>query len=200
MKKLILMAAVAVMAVTSANAQGEFWVGGTFGFESAKINKGELKSSAFSVMPEFGFSFSDKWALGIQFVVSDTEYTMGSESENVTAYGVAPFVRHTYLKWKALNLHVDCGFAYLSTRGVVTEDDIYPGYNTYVAQLMVNPGFSVNLSKRCALVGSMNIFRFGYTGEEDMAWRPSLAIDTWSCELNSPLGVDNIQLGFNLTF
>jgi hypothetical protein len=194
MKKVILMAAAAVMVAMGANAQGKVWVGGTLGFNT--IEEGPYKVNAVDFAPEVGYNITDKWGVGLGFGFSQVTVDNGQTEESVSSFGIAPFARYTFLKWKALSVFADGGFSFSSADAYVTENDFYPNTDVTTFGLFVNPGFSLKLSKCCALVGKVNLFNLSSENVSD----DQAEMTTTNCSLNSPLGVDNIQLGFNLTF
>jgi hypothetical protein len=212
MKKAIIFAAAAAMILTGtvgANAQtkGKFWVGGNISFESTELSS-VASSNSLTILPEFGYNFSDRWAAGILFGMSQSKIEGTIGDNRLQGFSVTPFARYTFFNWKALSLFADGGLRYESVTGDAgfeyeSPDGTYTSTANEVrhANLFVNPGFSVRLAKHFALVGSMNIFSAGYTETSlSSSYTGSADTNSWAASLNSPFNLDNFSLGFNVTF
>jgi len=103
MKKIILTALVAVASFT-ANAQ--VWLGGEVGFTTSDHN--DVNTTYFSIMPEIGYSLSDKWDIAVK---------VGYESakvENMDAvdhFVVNPYARYTFYTTGKVGFFLDGGFS-----------------------------------------------------------------------------------------
>ncbi len=64
MKKIMLSLA---MALVSVCASAQVYIGGTAGISSNKIGDGDSKT-AYTLMPEIGYEFNNKWEAGLRLV------------------------------------------------------------------------------------------------------------------------------------
>lgn len=75
--------------LTSMVASAQFYVGGSLGLSSA--NGGNAgKSTTFSIMPEVGYSFDNRWSLGGTL---GFEWKKGEKS----TFKVAPYARYAFI-------------------------------------------------------------------------------------------------------
>jgi hypothetical protein len=197
-KAFILAAAAIVLAATGANAQdNKFWAGGSFGFSSTELSS-VASSSSLSILPEVGYNFSDRWAVGLQFGLNQAEIENDITVNDFQTFSIAPFARYTFLRWKAFSVFANGGIAFSDLTGDTDfEDGVNEDAGLTTVGLFVNPGFSVRLSDRFSLTGSVNVFSAGYA-RSDLS--PTNETKTWSANLNSPFNVDNFTLGFHVTF
>lgn len=204
MKKGFFVLALLVGVVFQANAQekGRFWVGGNFNFLTTD-QEDDMKTTSFSVSPEFGYSFSERWAAGIRFGYSQTkiDYEGSQSSQKVKndKFTVAPFARYTCFTWKRLNLFVDGGLSYAREKGK-TEHSNHSDNNTgnYVG-IFINPGLSLRLSNCISMVGYINFFNAHYQKRNYTSVNYPDS-KTYQANLNSPFNLNNFSLGFNFRF
>ena len=208
---LVMLAAMAVQ--SHAQEKGDFWVGGSFGIyiDNTERSGDELhnlsrKDNNYSIEPELGYVFSDRWAAGIRlgFDRSKNKTVTDYDLKNQTnTFQVAPFVRYTCLNWRKFSMFVDAGLLYSQYK---VEDIPYVEYNiSYVKQnrygAFLQPGFSLRLSSCIALTGRLNFFDVAYEKDEQTRVENYL-IDRQSfrANLNSPFNLDNFTIGFNFHF
>src|SRR5690554_1664089 len=108
MKKLIL-SAVAVFALTFANAQegeptfgfseGDFLIEGNIGFGSTNDKNFDVKTSSFNFNPKAGYFISDDLAVGLDlgFGSNKTEVA-GTETAKTSTVGIGAFARYYFLE------------------------------------------------------------------------------------------------------
>lgn len=69
MKKIMLSLA---MALVSVCASAQVYIGGTAGISSNKIGDGDSKT-AYTLMPEIGYQFNNKWEAGLEIGIKKGE-------------------------------------------------------------------------------------------------------------------------------
>lgn len=223
MKKAIFaLVILAGMAVQSSAQEKKFWVGGSLGFSQSEDNSSSVsgEGNSFSIQPELGYAFSDRWAAGIRITVGQSKsdqrsaYSTGSVSAN--SLGFAPFARYTVLNWKAFRVFIDGGLSYIRNETDQTSrswsDDqgggmveYFNNENTDRYGIFIDPGFSLRLTPRIALTGRLNLFNADYQKSDDdrkdipSGFRQS-KIESYSANLNSPFSLENFTVGFNFLF
>jgi len=129
MKKVILLAAVAVMAVFSANAQGKWYIGTSGignGFFTGGAEGGSITSAGFvdpntgavtnpynfmtgfamtkdasvwGIAPEIGYNINNDWSVGLGLGVTGIKF--GKDAKTAMSFGVNPYVR--WFAWRNNN-------------------------------------------------------------------------------------------------
>ena len=102
MKKIMLSLA---MALVSVCASAQVYIGGTAGISSNKIGDGDSKT-AYTLMPEIGYQFNNKWEAGLEIGIKKGEVCKLSPVGESTTFKVAPYVRYTAVETKLVNLFV----------------------------------------------------------------------------------------------
>ena len=168
MKKVILIAALAIVSV--ANAQkGSFLLMGSVGFNSQKNSNGtvpapsadtEQKVNTFSFAPKVGYQFSDHMTVGIEGSVSSSKTetnttvpfgpgTVTATSENKgTAFFVGPFLRYSQSLSDIFAMYADLGVGYQSqkstTSATLTQSTSNKGNGIYAG---ITPNLFINIKK-----------------------------------------------------
>lgn len=194
---LTILAAIAMAGQSPAQEKGKFWIGGSLGFGSANMSETANSSKSFSIMPEFGYTISDRWAVGIQGGFEQTKLKGVSSPDNTRTYSISPFARYTFLKWRAFSVFADGGLTWSDTDRETGSSGDYFNVKTRYGGIFVSPGFSVRLSRRLSLTGSTNIFNAGY-GKTSAS--SDNVTEKYSVELNSPFNLGNFSVGFNICF
>ena len=108
MKKLLLIAAVAVFGLSNVNAQdeaptfgfaeGDIFVEGNIGFNSTNDKNTEDKSTRFNISPKVGYFMSEDLAIGgeVSFQSFKTEVG-GVDALDASGFGVGAFARYYFL-------------------------------------------------------------------------------------------------------
>ena len=108
MKKLLLIAAVAVFGLSNVNAQdeaptfgfaeGDIFVEGNIGFNSTNDKNTDEKFNSFSITPKAGYFLSEDLAIGglVSLTSSKTEVSGTDVSDN-SGFGVGAFARYYFL-------------------------------------------------------------------------------------------------------
>lgn len=140
MKKIFLLAAVAVSAIA---ASAQVYVGGTLGLVSEKA-KGATKSmTTAGIIPELGYTFNKTWEAGVR---------MGYTSvEEVGTFAFAPYARYTAANYGPINLFVEGGVDFKK------KDNIDASFG-----IGVRPGLSVDLNKNISFISKL-----GFLGYQD---------------------------------
>jgi hypothetical protein len=187
------------LAVQGQAQEKKFWIGGTVGYSSTKLPDIHDASETFTLLPEFGYNLSDRWAVGIRFGLNQADLNTDNTTTDFQEFSVAPFARYTLLNWKAFSIFADGGIGYSDYTGDMYANNGRLG-DEHISEvgLFINPGFSLCLSNRFALIGRMNLFAVDYT-------QSSLGADgdktkTFTANLNTPFNLDNFTLGFTFKF
>lgn len=115
MKKIMLSLA---MALVSVCASAQVYIGGTAGISSNKIGGGDSKT-AYTLMPEIGYEFNNKWEAGLEIGIKKGEVCKLSPVGESTTFRVAPYVRYTAVETKLVNLFVEGTIGYNSVARAV---------------------------------------------------------------------------------
>ncbi|MBQ0164859.1 MAG: porin family protein [Bacteroidaceae bacterium] len=151
MKKLILMAAVALC---SLSASAQWYAGGGLGFGVVSPSVGDNKTS-FYLTPEVGYSFNNKWGVGLDLSVG---YNKIAKQDN-TSFLFAPYARWTFAKAGIASFFAD-GALELETNPVLTTND-----GTRFG-LSIKPGVALNVSKHIDLQAKANLLSFSVYDEK----------------------------------
>ena len=108
MKKIMLSLA---MALVSVCASAQVYIGGTAGISSNKIGDGDSKT-AYTLMPEIGYEFNNKWEAGLEVGIKKGDVCELSAVPEATTFVVAPYVRYTAVETKLVNLFVEGTIGY----------------------------------------------------------------------------------------
>ena len=187
MKKIILTVVIALLVGISANAQ--FYIGGSLSFShsSSKIEEVENSSQpfyTFSISPEIGYQLNEKTAVGLslsshlsssenQPIISNIIF--GIQETKRTDFGIAPYIRYSFLKWKKFDL-LGMANVYINkgTTTIATELD-YPFGNGFDSKnktktttwgAMIQPVLCYNVSDKLILLSHLNFFRLGFSYEK----------------------------------
>lgn len=217
-------AILAIVATVESPAQEKkFWVGGSLGMQSSdesqntfqdqQNSSADYEQNTYSIYPELGYVFSDRWAAGIRFGISHTSTKLSHDQEEsrkdkANTFSITPFARYTCLTWKAFGIYVDGGLSYSTGKSDINSysstrtTDIK--HNSY--GIFVTPGFSLRLSDCISLTGNLNIFNAGYNvreakdTESGSTYSYTNKTKQFFADLNSPFSLDNFTVGFNYRF
>jgi len=204
MKKSVILTLAALAAIVTtvevdAQEKGKFWIGGEFGFESAK--RTNAVGNEFSIAPEFGYNFSDRWGAGIAIGVQNGTLKSADYADGITrrhgtsTLSIAPFARYTFLRWRKVQLYADGGVVYSYSYGMFDDSGNYSDAEVQYGGLLVNPGFAIHLGRCFALTGGVNLLRVGKS-----SIKGSNNVKTWEASLNSPFTSGAMTLGFQVSF
>ena len=161
MKKLLFFAAF-LMATVAASAQG-WWAGGGIGYFYEKPKNAPGGINNFSIAPEVGYDFNDKW--GVAAAVGYNGTVDKSQADNVTVsthgFFIQPYVRYKFAHIGNATFFVDGIVQY----GYDVEQTKAGGFVTKVdghsAKVGVCPGFAYAFCDKAVLA-----CRFGFLGYE----------------------------------
>lgn len=167
MKKLVLMAAVAVLGFTNVNAQdeaktfgfgeGDIFLEGNIGFNSENDKNFEEKSNSFSISPKVGYFLSENLAIGgeVSFL-SYKEEVAGTDTEDLSGFGVGAFGRYYFLDLgERFKTYTEFGVGYSSQNDKISDVK----YNTIGAGLDL--GINYFVTEKIALTfGLRNVLSF----------------------------------------
>ena len=139
MKKIILMAAMAVATMT-ANAQ--VWMGGRLGYDFDKLNG--FKTNTINVAPEVGFTLSDNWDIAVALNYA-CEF---GDAPTENRFAINPYARYTFVKFDMVSFFLDGGFNVGATK--VSGQDAATTWG-----IGIRPGLAVKLSDKVSLVSHL---------------------------------------------
>ena len=172
MKKVFLTLAVVFMAV-AANAQA--WMGGSFGFNTFKANSDASPIFTYSIAPEIGYHFAEKWdaAVGLGYsgaYSKDVDHTLLGDVTTISTsskFSIEPYVRYSVVKLGKVGFFVDGGIKYTTGSMKITvngEVMVNPeNQTTFWAGLQ--PGVSFAASDKITFAA--RIGSFGYLKDAD---------------------------------
>ncbi len=186
MKKVILAALVAVASL-SANAQ--VYLGGQIGFQTSKKAEGADNISRFTIAPEVGYMFNEKWGVGLGIGFTTTNSTDGFDELNYaasrtkdpkssSAFILAPYARFVFAKTGIASFFLDGGFgtAFLNnSRGNIW-------------QIGIKPGVKLSASEKVDFVAQLGML--GYSWKSKNAGKGNMF----------GIGVDNTTIKFGVYY
>lgn len=108
--------------------------------------------TAYTLMPEIGYEFNNKWEAGLEIGIKKGEVCKLSPVGESTTFTVAPYVRYTAVETKLVNLFVEGTIGYSSySKG---------GGDAYEAG--IKPGLAVKLSDHVNFITKVGFL--GYKG------------------------------------
>ena len=143
MKKLFLTMLIAIVAVST---KAQIYAGGELGF----WRDYDENHTNFTVKPEVGYHLSDKWAIGIN-IGYEYNYTKGTKANTVE---VSPYARYTVVTWGSVNLFLDGGFGFSTTK-IKDVDDSSNGW-----EIGIKPGLSVDLTDKLSFITHVGFLGF----------------------------------------
>ena len=173
MKKFLLFALVLVSAVA---AKAQVYVGGELGFWH---NNDEPKTTQFTIMPEIGYNFNEKWAAGVEI---GYQYNKAGDTK-INTFAINPYARYTYFKSGIVSLFVDGGVDF----AVLHNEESYTAFG-----IGFKPGIALNVTENAGFVA-----HFGFIGYQDADDEISEFVDKgFGLDLSSK----NLSFGFFYNF
>ena len=170
MKKLLLMAAVAVFGFTTINAQedtktfgfaeGDIFLEGNIGFSSTNDKNFDEKSSGFNISPQVGYFLTDDIAIGgIISFNSFKEEVSGTDVLDLSGFGIGAFGRYYFLDLgERFKTFTEFGIGYSSDKDKISD----VAFNTIGAGLDL--GINYFVTEKIALTfGLRNVLSFSST-------------------------------------
>lgn len=204
MKKIISLAAAAMLLLAGNEAYAQFYVGGSAGFASTtvKVSDVSLNGSTFKILPEVGYQFNDKMAVGAQvgylngpgalggFDPSDlkglglavADAAMGAISNTqvmgikFNAFRVAPYFRYSFYSNNLIELFADAAIAYTggNLKQYDKSEEVWNNKGSVsIIEVGVKPGFKVKVSDNFQLVGRLGSLGYQNLKVKDMPYSAS---------------------------
>ena len=186
MKKFLAFAAVAIMAL-SASAQN-WYVGGSLGVGKVTVGTDDDKESttAIAILPEVGYNFNEKWAVGTSIGVTHTS----NDGLKYTAFEIAPYARFTYFRASIVSLFVDGGVGF-STGKAKYGDVSSKSANTF--EIGFKPGVALTVNENFGFVAHFGLL--GYQRANNAA-KDAGQPESWGLDLSG----NNLSFGFYYNF
>lgn len=192
MKKLFLCAAVAVLGLTSVNAQdggtmgfnqGDLFLSGGVGFDSSTT--GDAKSNGLTFSPSIGYFVSNNIALELQLLVGSTT---APNDDKTAQFGAGLGATYFFTPVNQFSFTVAAGFAYLTDTDKPDVGD-ESKVNTFV--FSIAPGLNYFVSNHFALRTSIAALSYS-----------SSKADVSGAEATNDLGVniDLSNINFGVTY
>ncbi|MBO4654480.1 MAG: hypothetical protein J5644_02920 [Bacteroidales bacterium] len=157
MKKIILFFALLLTMFVS-SAQKTWFVGGTAGF-------GYTDNFTFSLEPQFGYEFTDKWAIGTGLGLA----LSSSEGYTVVLGVTEPFVR--FCAWHNDRIFIDLK----ATAGIGFDDELE------LCQIGIRPSLRFRINDHWDIAADLGLFGAQYTYSN--GWTPAIGISATSVGL-----------------
>lgn len=164
MKKILTLAVVAIASVFGASA-GDGYIGGSIGYWHNE-ETGKVSTNAFTILPELGYNFNDRWAIGTT-IGYDYTHWCGTDTD-LHLFEFNPYARFTYFRSSnnLVQLFVDGGAGI----GVGSYD--YGNGNESSTAVTWNvgfrPGVAFNFTNNFSLVAHIGFL--GYKGANNAAF------------------------------
>jgi len=171
MKKVLLLAAVAVFGLTSVNAQdenttggfaeGDVYATGTVGYTNAKI--ADIKTSNFTFAPAAGYFINENIALEATLLFGSGEATADFDGDSVsvdnTNFGGGIGATYFFTPAGQFSFNIGAGFSYVSSKAEFdVEDSEELTTNTF--GVVVAPGINYFVSDCIALRASVGALSY----------------------------------------
>ena len=175
MKKVIF--TIALFASVMANAQT--WVGGSIGLDLVKPDyEGAKTITLFSIAPEVGYSYNEKFDVAIALSESLINY----DGETANSLSVEPYVRWTFANSDKVSFFIEGGFGVGYTEFA---DDEFLDDSQIEFHIGFRPGVKFEMSDKVGLVAKL-----GFIGYEKV-------IDTYEA---FGFNVNNNSLSFGMYY
>ncbi|WP_296383341.1 OmpW family outer membrane protein [Winogradskyella sp.] len=162
MKKLLFMAAVAVFGFTSVNAQeetttggfanGDIYVSGSVGFNSAK--QADAKSNSFNFSPSVGYFINDNIALELNLLIGTAEAANDDKTTNI---GAGLGARYFFTPSNQFSFTLGAGVSYTNSK-FEPNGGAEAKFNTFA--IAVTPGVNYFVSDCIALRASVGALSY----------------------------------------
>jgi hypothetical protein len=190
MKKLFFTLVIVLGLATTVSAQevGQIWVGGSVGFNSAKVGDAD-RVTAYRIIPEIGYVLSENLGVGVKLgyghnlTVADLSDEDGYTLTAKDAFTINPFLRYSFLKGEIGGLFIDGGVGYTQYKfegdGKINQFEV--GFR---------PGVAVKVSDKISLTG-----KFGFLG-----YQHAKMGETKADQFGLDLDLGQTELGVSIVF
>lgn len=174
MKKLVMMA---VMAIVAVSASAQVYLGGSLGYKNVDNEESDDALNVLTINPEIGYNLDDNWAIGLG--VGFGYNKQGDAS--TTTISVSPYVRYNFVRIDKVRFFLDGGVDFAS----VKPKDV-DAVNAW--GIGIKPGVAFDVNDKISLIAHI-----GFLGYED----------THKIDGNKTFGLNldnNLSLGFYYNF
>lgn len=169
MKKFLALAVIAIASIGAFGASAQdsnIYAGGSIGYwhDSHDSNTG-TSTNQLTILPEVGYNFNPKWAVGVQLGYDYTHLCGQSISTNLFQFN--PYLRYTYFRSSnnMVSLFIDGAVGVGAGWTHYGDDDDSKTAVTW--NIGFRPGISVNLTENFSLVAHVGMI--GYRGANNAA-------------------------------
>lgn len=153
----------AFIALTAMAANAESWIAGSVGIDITTPKGGDTETT-ISVAPEYGYSFNDKWAIGVALV---DKVTFEADYD-VNTVSIEPFARYTFAKTGIASFFVDGGVGFgceyaLDNEGEMLDD------TAWNLSIGFKPGIKLDITENLSLVAKLGFFGYKHDANPDDA-------------------------------
>lgn len=140
----------AVMAVAALTANAQVYLGGDLNLATRS------GYTNYTIMPEIGYNFSDKWAagLGIGYTGLTQEDPILQENVTTGTFKLAPYARYTFAKTGMASFFCDGGVEFQFPKGGDT-----------AVEFGLKPGVSLAVSEKFSLVAKLGVLTYNTDSE-----------------------------------
>ncbi|MDG5491418.1 porin family protein [Psychroserpens sp. SPM9] len=166
MKKVLLMAAVAVFGFTNVNAQdenttggftkGDVYVSGTVGFDSQ--SQDEAKNNNLNFSPSVGYFVSENIALEFNLLFGSQKQEVGDFEQKQSQFGAGLGATYFFTPGSQFSFTVGAGVAYVSSKE--EEDGVDDDFKVNSFGIAVSPGVNYFVSDCFALRASIGALSY----------------------------------------
>ena len=181
MKQKVLLLCMLLVCTVCAKAQ--FYVGGSLTADviSTKVDGERHTVNTYAIEPELGYRFNNVLSVGLSMGLG---YASDNGSgDDVTLYGLTPYLRTTFAQVKGVSFFADWAFNYnYMETGYSGSANIYAG--------TLSPGVAVDLSGHWQLVARMALMQYSSTYVHS-----TKVLDAFQFSINN-----NVSLGVQYNF
>lgn len=171
MKKTLVL--VTFMMVTFFAQAQEMFLGGGIGL----WRNTEAEKTSFSITPDVGYIFNEKWAVGAEIAYAHNSFE-GHFAGTSNAFAFAPYARYSYYENKVVKLFIDMGMGVSTLKG--KDSDRQNGF-----EIGLKPGMAIKLNHHFSL-----ITKVGFAGYRDDYFRGENGFGVTMEGENITIGID----------
>lgn len=146
MKKLMIIALLALLVNFGLMAQNNMWIGGTISVNSS--DQGTNESSSTTFMPQFGLHLNPKWSVGGSLGFSSSRNDNGTFETKYNTTSIVPFARYWFSEAGNVRFFGQGELPIRFHGGKIGDNDL-DGYSS--VGLVARPGLGFSLSDKWGL-------------------------------------------------
>lgn len=138
--------------------EGQWWIGGYFGYNYSKISINDESLTTWYIAPEFGYDLDDDWGIGFDFAYrldNGTLYEIPVK-DKVDTFGIEPFVRYNLFEEYGFTVYLKGSIFYKSSK--YRKYDISP--DAYGCSIV--PVLSYMINENCTITATINVLSVDY--------------------------------------